>query len=88
MVCLYECKKCSYRTVNENYIKQHIYLHRLKKQIFYYCSFCGFNHQYRTKIIVHIAKTHPDKNSSNCLMSSNVCNYLLTEREFLDYFIV
>ncbi|CAF3340871.1 unnamed protein product [Rotaria socialis] len=65
---LYECMKCSYRTVNKNYMQQHIYLHRLKstqKNVFYYCLSCGYNHQCRTKIVVHMAKSHPKKNSSN-----------------------
>ncbi|UJR16055.1 hypothetical protein I4U23_002968 [Adineta vaga] len=75
VVSLYECNKCSYRTMNLNYAKQHIYLHQSKdyeRQTFFYCSFCGYNHRLRTKIIVHIAKNHPKRNSSNCLIS---CNY-------------
>jgi transcription elongation factor Elf1 len=75
VVSLYECTKCSYRTVKSNDAKQHIYLHRLKttkKKVFYYCSFCGYNHQYRTKIILHIAKYHSKMNTSNCLIP---CHY-------------
>ncbi|CAF0843893.1 unnamed protein product [Rotaria sp. Silwood1] len=76
VVSLYQCTKCSYRTVNTSYARQHIYLHQLKdnkKNIFYYCSFCGYNHRYRTKIILHMAKKHPKKNSSNNLI---LCHYV------------
>ncbi|CAF0790008.1 unnamed protein product [Adineta steineri] len=73
-VSLYECTKCLYRTMNVNYAKQHTYLHQLKdkKKVFYYCSFCGYNHRYRNKIIVHIAKNHPKRTSFNSLIS---CHY-------------
>ncbi|CAF1019366.1 unnamed protein product [Adineta ricciae] len=75
VISLYECTKCSYRTMNLNYAKQHIYLHQSKeneKKMFFYCSFCGYNHRLRSKLIVHIARTHPKRNSSNCLTT---CRY-------------
>ncbi len=56
-----------------------MYLHRLKitnkKNVFYYCSFCGYNHRYRTRIIIHIAKYHSKINPSNNLIPCHVCSF-------------
>ena len=75
-------------------MRQHIYFHRLKynKKTFYYCSFCGYNHRYRTRIIVHMAKNHPKNNSSNNLMLCHVCR-IITEKKiifflFIFYFLI
>ncbi|CAF2939177.1 unnamed protein product [Rotaria sp. Silwood2] len=78
LVSLYQCTKCSYRTINNNYARKHIYLHRLKNKktkYFYYCSFCGYNHCQRNRIIVHIAQHHSMKNTLTttipCLYNSD-----------------
>ncbi|CAF1019356.1 unnamed protein product [Adineta steineri] len=76
LITLYECTKCSYRTIYKNYARKHIYLHRFKNnnnlKIFYYCSFCGYNHQQRNIITVHIAKHHP---MINTLTTTISCQY-------------
>ncbi|CAF4496241.1 unnamed protein product [Rotaria sp. Silwood1] len=75
LVSLYQCTKCSYRTIYNNYARKHIYLHRLKNKktkYFYYCSFCGYNHYQRNRIIVHIAKHHSTKNT---LTTTIPCQY-------------
>ncbi|CAF0893896.1 unnamed protein product [Rotaria sordida] len=75
LVSLYQCTKCSYRTIYNNYARKHIYLHRLKNKktkYFYYCSFCGYNHYQRNRIIVHIAQHHSMKNT---LTTTIPCQY-------------
>ena len=61
--------------MHRNYARKHIHLHRLKSQTIrtlYYCSFCGYNHQQRSRITVHIAKHHPGKNTVTTTISSQV----------------
>ncbi len=74
MVSLYQCTKCSYRTINKNFARKHISFHRLKSKFFYFCSFCGYNHHQRCKITVHIAKYHPTENTLTTIIPCRVCS--------------
>ena len=66
-VSIYQCTTCSYRTIERNYARKHISLHRLKQKLtarFYYCSFCGYNHRRRDRITLHITKQHSGQSTS------------------------
>lgn len=81
---LFQCDRCSYRSLRRAEIKKHIDLHRRSTKIFFFCSFCGLNNRSRRLITRHVALFHRKENCSKTTIVARVKKFLVERRFFFE----